>query len=144
MTHKGKFRPKNLKKYFGKVDSITYRSSWEKKFMIYCDNNPSIVQWASEEVVIAYKSPLDNKIHRYYPDFYLKVKQKDNSYKNIIVEIKPLKQCSPPKIPKRKTIQYLNEVKTWAVNEAKWKAAKEWCADRKFEFKIITEKELKV
>lgn len=144
MTHKGKFRPKNLKKYFGKVDSITYRSSWEKKFMIYCDNNPSIVQWASEEVVIAYKSPLDNKIHRYYPDFYLKVKQKDNSYKNIIVEIKPLKQCSPPKIPKRKTIHYLNEVKTWAVNEAKWKAAKEWCADRKFEFKIITEKELKV
>ena len=103
MTYKGKYRPKNLKKYLGKIDTIVYRSSWEKKFMIYCDNNPSIIQWASEEISIPYVSPLDNKIHRYYPDFFLKVKQKNNAVKNMIIEIKPLKQCSPhPKFPKEK------------------------------------------
>lgn len=142
MAYKGTYRPINRKKYIGDPNKITYRSLWERSFMVYCDKNDAILAWASEEVVIPYISPIDNKVHRYFPDFYIKVRQKDQSIKNMLIEIKPKKQCSPPKIPKRKTKSYLNEVKTWGVNQAKWKAAKEWCDDRKFEFKLITENEL--
>lgn len=142
MAYKGTYRPINRKKYIGDPNKITYRSLWERSFMVYCDKNDAILAWASEEVVIPYISPIDNKVHRYFPDFFIKVRQKDQSIKNMLVEIKPKKQCSPPKIPKRKTKSYLNEVKTWGVNQAKWKAAKEWCDDRKFEFKLITENEL--
>lgn len=144
MTHKGKFYPKNLHKYLGNPNNIIYRSSWEKKFMIYCDTNPSILAWVSEEIVIPYVSPVDEKIHRYYPDFLVKVKQKDGTTKNILIEVKPANQCAPPKPPKRKSKRYLSEVKTWAVNQAKWKAAVDWCQSRKIEFKLITEKELLV
>lgn len=142
MAYKGTYRPINRKKYIGDPNKITYRSLWERSFMVYCDKNDAILAWASEEVVIPYISPIDNKVHRYFPDFFIKVRQKDRSIKNMLIEIKPKKQCSPPKIPKRKTKNYLNEVKTWGVNQAKWKAAKEWCDDRKFEFKLITENEL--
>jgi len=142
MAYKGTYRPINRKKYIGDPNKITYRSLWERSFMVYCDKNDAILAWASEEVVIPYISPIDNKVHRYFPDFFIKVRQKDQSIKNMLIEIKPKKQCSPPKIPKRKTKNYLNEVKTWGVNQAKWKAAKEWCDDRKFEFKLITENEL--
>ena len=144
MSYKGKYIPTNKKKYVGDPYKIVYRSLWERKFMVYCDTNESILSWASEEIVIPYVSPIDNRMHRYFPDFFIKVKQNTGEIKNMIIEIKPKVQCSPPKIPKRKTIKYLNEVKTWGVNEAKWKAAKEWCADRKMEFKLITEKELKI
>ena len=144
MAYKGKYIPSNKKKYVGDPNKIVYRSLWERKFMVYCDMNESILSWASEEIVIPYRSPLDNRIHRYFPDFFIKVKQKTGEIKNMIIEIKPKAQCSPPKIPKRKTMKYLNEVKTWGVNEAKWKAANEWCKDRKMEFKIITENELKI
>jgi len=144
MSYKGKYIPTNKKKYVGDPYKIVYRSLWERKFMVYCDTNESILSWASEEIVIPYVSPIDNRMHRYFPDFFIKVKQNTGEIKNMIIEIKPKSQCSPPKIPKRKTIKYLNEVKTWGINEAKWKAAKEWCADRKMEFKLITEKELKI
>jgi len=142
MTYKGNFIPVNKKKYVGDPYKITYRSLWERRFMVYCDTTDAILAWASEEVIIPYISPLDNRIHRYFPDFFIKVKQKDQTIKNMLIEIKPKAQCSPPKTPKRKTKNYLNEVKTWGVNQAKWKAAREWCADRKFEFKLITENEL--
>jgi len=134
--------PSNKKKYVGNLYNITYRSLWERKFMVYCDKNESILAWASEEIYIHYLSPIDNKIHRYFPDFFIKVRQKDKSIKNMLIEIKPKSQCLPPKIPKRKTKNYLHEMKTWSVNQAKWKAATEWCEDRKYEFKLITENEL--
>ena len=134
--------PSNKKKYVGNLYNITYRSLWERKFMVYCDRNESILAWASEEIYIHYISPIDNKIHRYFPDFFIKVRQKDKSIKNMLIEIKPKSQCLPPKIPKRKTKNYLYEMKTWSVNQAKWKAATEWCEDRKYEFKLITENEL--
>jgi hypothetical protein len=142
MTYKGKYVPVNKKKYVGDPYKITYRSLWERRFMVYCDTTDAILAWASEEVIIPYISPLDNRVHRYFPDFFIKVKQKDQTIKNMLIEIKPKAQCSPPKTPKRKTKNYLYEVKTWGVNQAKWKAAREWCADRKFEFKLITENEL--
>lgn len=144
MAYKGKYIPVNKKKYFGDPYKITYRSLWERKFMVYCDMNEAILAWGSEEIIIPYRSPLDNRIHRYFPDFFIKVRQKNGDVKHMLIEIKPSVQCSPPKIPKRKTKNYLNEVRTWGVNQAKWKAAKEWCSDRMMEFKLITENELKI
>ena len=139
MAYSGRYTPKNIKKYRGNPDKIYYRSLWERNFMVYCDNNSAILEWGSEEVIIPYISPLDGRRHRYFPDFYIKVKQADGSIKKIIIEVKPKKQCKPPDIPKRKTKRFINEVRTWGVNKAKWEAAIEWCNDRGMEFKILTE-----
>jgi len=144
MSYKGKFRPSKPKKYKGDPTNIVYRSLWELKFMRYCDSNTNIVKWSSEEIVIPYKSPIDNRFHRYFPDFYLKYK--DNTGKMIekVVEIKPAKQVQEPKVQKRKTKKYVTEVVTYAKNQAKWIAAEEFCKDRKWKFQILTEKELGV
>ena len=142
MSYKGKFRPSKPKKYKGDPTNIVYRSLWELKFMRYCDSNNNIVKWSSEEIVIPYRSPIDNRFHRYFPDFYLKYK--DNTGKMIekVVEIKPAKQVQEPKVQKRKTKKYVTEVVTYAKNQAKWLAAEEFCKDRKWKFQILTEKEL--
>ena len=144
MSYKGRYIVTNYKKYIGNPQKVIYRSLWERKFMVYCDLNPSIIAWASEEIAIPYLSPLDGKIHRYFPDFFIKVKQKDNKIKNIIIEVKPKIQCSAPKIPKKKTKKYLQEVRTWSINEAKWKAARKYCDEKDFDFQLITEKELRI
>ena len=106
MSYKGKFRPSKPKKYKGDPTNIVYRSLWELKFMRYCDSNNNIVKWSSEEIVSPYRSPIDNRFHRYFPDFYLKYK--DNTGKMIekVVEIKPAKQVQEPKVQKRKTKKY--------------------------------------
>ncbi len=95
----------------------------------------------SEEFHIPYLAP-DGKVRRYYPDFIIKVKESTGKLKTYVIEVKPLKQTKEPKKRKRVTKSYLYECQTYAVNQAKWKAADEWCKDRKIEFKIITEKEL--
>ena len=110
--------------------------------MKWCDTNENILEWKSEEFWIPYKSPLDNRIHRYFPDFYVKVRESNGSIKKYVIEVKPLRQVKEPKIQKRKTQKYIAEVKEYAKNQAKWEAAKEFCKDRLMEFKIITEKEL--
>ncbi len=110
--------------------------------MVYCDNNENILSWGSEEVVVPYVSPVDGKMHRYYVDFIVEVKKKNGSTCVKLIEVKPKKQCSPPKKQSRKTRRYLNEVKTWGVNSAKWKAATEFAENRGWEFQILTEKEL--
>ncbi len=139
MAYSGKYIPSNITKYRGDVNKIVYRSLWERRFMVYCDNTKEILEWGSEEVIIPYISPLDGKLRRYFPDFYIKVRQKDNTIKKMIIEVKPKIQCGPPKTPKRKTQRFINEVRTWGVNQAKWEAAIEWCTDRNMEFKILTE-----
>lgn len=144
MSYRGKFLPSHPNKYKGDYNNIIYRSLWERKFMVYCDLNNHIVEWASEEFAIPYRSPIDNKVHRYFPDFYVKIKIEESTIKKYIVEIKPLKQTKEPKRPIRKTKQYLNEVFEYTKNQAKWKAAREWCLDRQYEFKVITEVELKI
>ena len=138
----GKFKPKNPKKYKGDPTNIVYRSSLEFKFMRWCDENKDVISWASEEVIVPYVSPIDGKKHRYFPDFTIEVKTKDNRLERIMVEIKPESQTKPPKAKNEKTKSYLNEVKTWGVNSAKWEAAKEWCRLRNYKFEIITEKDL--
>ena len=142
MSYQGKFRTRNYQKYKGDPTNIIYRSRWELKFMKWCDNNTNILQWASEEFFIPYRSPLDNKWHRYFPDFYMKVKESNGSVKQYVIEVKPLRQTVRPKTPKRKTKGYIYETLEYAKNQAKWKAAKEYCKDRRYEFKVVTEKEL--
>jgi len=113
--------------------------------MAYCDSSDSIIEWGSEEIIIPYLSPWDKKFHRYFPDFYIKTKQHDGSTKKFIIEVKPKAQCKPPPSqPKRKTPRWFNEVKTWGINEAKWKYANEWCLDNDMEFKILTEDHLNI
>ena len=96
MTYKGLFKPKNPSKYKGNVNEIVYRSSWEKKMMIYCDTTASVVEWGSEELVIPYVSPWDGRYHRYFPDFYVKVKDRSGKLQKYIIEVKPKNQCTPP------------------------------------------------
>jgi hypothetical protein len=105
--------------------------------MVYLDTNSSVIQWSSEEIVIPYVSPVDNRIHRYFPDFFVRTKTGA-----MVLEVKPLSQATPPEVKKRKTRKYINEVVTFGVNQAKWKAATEYCLDRGWKFKVITEQEL--
>jgi hypothetical protein len=142
MSYNGKYKPSNPKKYKGDPTNIIYRSLWERKFMVYCDNHSKILQWGSEEIALPYRSPIDNKIHRYFPDFFIKVKEKNGKIKRYIIEIKPKKQTIEPVVKKRKTKGYIYEVYEYARNQAKWKAAEEFCKDRLWEFKILTEEEL--
>jgi len=139
----GKYRPQNPEKYNGDPTNIVYRSSYELKFMQYCDLTESVNGWKSEEFWIPYRSPIDNKIHRYFPDFFVKYKDKNGNNRHLVVEIKPQKDLKMPETnPKRKTKSWAYAVKTWAVNQAKWKACREYCSDRNWEFRIFTEKEL--
>lgn len=140
--HQGRFHPQNPQKYKGDVNNIIYRSSWELKFMQWCDRNENIMEYGSEEFWIPYVSPVDNRVHRYFPDFIIKVKESNEEIKTYVIEVKPKRQTVPPKQKSRVTKSYLYEVQTYAVNQSKWNAADEWCKDRKLEFKVITEQEL--
>jgi hypothetical protein len=142
MSYKGKYKPSHPEKYNGDPTNIIYRSLWERKFCVYCDTNERIIEWQSEEKAIPYRSPLDGKIHRYFPDFLIKVKESDGTIKKYMIEIKPKKQTVPPIKPQRQTKRYISEVYEYAKNQSKWEAAKDWCADRGYEFKIITEDNL--
>jgi hypothetical protein len=144
MSYKGKYHPSFPKKYKGDPTNIIYRSLWERKFCVYCDLNENIIEWQSEEKFIPYRSPIDGKVHRYFPDFLIKVKESDGSIKKYMVEIKPKKQTIPPPKPQKQTKRYISEVYEYAKNQAKWEAAREWCADRGYEFKIITEDNLNI
>ena len=139
---KSKYIPVYPHKYKGNSKMIICRSSWEREFCQWCDMNNSIISWASEEFSIPYVSPKDNRVHKYYPDYLIKVKEKNDIVKTYVVEVKPFKQTRPPKQRSRKTKSYLTECVTYAVNQAKWKAAKEFCEDHRIEFKVVTEKEL--
>ena len=141
-TYKGRYRVHNSYKYKGDINNVVYRSSWELKFMKWCDVNTSILEWGSETTVIPYKSPVDNKIHRYFIDFYIKVKTKDGLVKKYLVEIKPEKFTKPPAIPKVQTKRFIEEVFLYGTNQAKWKYANQFCEDRGWQFLVLTEKDL--
>ena len=142
MAYKGKYKVRCPYKYKGDPTKIIYRSLWELKFMRYCDTNINILEWGSEEMYVWYRSPVDNRAHRYFPDFYIKTKESNGKIKKYIIEVKPKRQTKPPAKPKRQTKGYLREAFEYAKNQAKWKAANEWCIDRGFEFKVLTENEL--
>ena len=143
MSYNGKYRPRYPKKYRGDPTKIVYRSLWEKKFMNYCDITESVNEWQSEEFFIPYRSPIDGRVHRYFPDFFVKYKDNNGKKRVLVIEVKPKKETKMPTTnPKRRTKSWAYSVRTYAVNQAKWKAAKEFCKDNNYEFKIMTEHEL--
>ena len=142
MYYKRKYTPINPEKYVGNYTNIIMRSSWETQFAKWCDMNPSIVKWSSEETIVPYRCPTDNKIHRYFIDFKITVQDSGGNKKTYLIEVKPSKQCSPPEFPGRRTKRYLVESATFIKNQAKWKAANEYALDRGWQFKIITEYDL--
>ena len=143
MSYNGKYRPRHPKKYKGDPTNIVYRSLWEKKFMNYCDITESVNEWQSEEFWIPYRSPLDNRVHRYFPDFLIKYQDNNGRRRIMVVEIKPKKETKMPVTnPKKRTKSWAYSVRTYAVNQSKWKAAREYCRDRDYEFKIMTEDDL--
>jgi len=148
MAYKGRFRPKHPEKYKGDPTKIIYRSLWEFKFFRYLDIHPDIMWWQSEEVVVPYVSPIDGRYHRYFPDVVLRKRTPEGKTETIMIEIKPKAQTRPPDRAKKNTPKgrisrrYLNEVKTYGINEAKWKAAQNYCTDRGWHFQIYTEYEL--
>jgi len=144
MAYQGSFRPRNPNKYLGDPTNVIYRSHWELKLMSYLDKHPHVIKWCSEEIVIPYKSPIDGRWHRYFPDFYVEQINKDKRKEKILIEVKPKYQTIPPAVQKGKkpTKRYINEVKTWGVNQAKWAAAEEYCRDNGFIWQIMHEDHL--
>jgi TnsA endonuclease N terminal len=142
MAYQGYFRPKNPAKYRGNPSNIIYRSRWELKLMMYLDEHKDVLSWGSEEVIIPYRSPIDGRVHRYFPDFIVTKINKDGKKETTIIEVKPAAQTKPPVKQAKPNKRYLTEVMTWGVNEAKWKAAQSFCDDRGWSFHIFTEKEL--
>lgn len=141
----GIYKPTNPQKYVGDSNKIYYRSSWEKRVFLFMDLSENVLKWFSEEIAIKYISPLDNKTHRYFPDIGCVIKQKDGSVKKYILEIKPEKDfiiTRPKKMTEKAKLRLAQNITTVAVNEAKWKAAIQWCNERDFEFKVISEKDL--
>lgn len=139
--YQGRYRLINPSKYKGERGNIQYRSSWELKMMRYLDMTENVLEWSSEEIVIPYLSPLDKKFHRYFTDFYAKVKESSGDIKKYIIEVKPRSQRIKPKKSKNK-IKYIKEVKTYAVNQAKWEAAEMWCKKYGYIFRVFDETDL--
>lgn len=136
-THKGFFKPFNVQKYHGNPTNIVYRSSWELQMMREFDKNPNVIQWSSERKIINYQNPFTGKLHRYFPDFWVKQKNKQGIVEELIIEIKPLHEATrPPKGKNTKT--YKKQLMTYAKNLAKWKAAKRYCEIHNYRFVVIT------
>jgi hypothetical protein len=146
IVYKGKYKGRyvviNPGKYKGDIHDVIYRSSWELKFMRWCDVSSSVKEWGSETIVIPYRSPVDSRVHRYFVDFYVKIVNKAGETVKYLVEIKPEKFTKPPIQPKVKNRKYVEEVFQYGTNQAKWKAANEFCEDRNMMFLVLTEHDL--
>jgi len=140
--HQGRFKPERPEKYRGDVTNIIYRSSWEKRIFKWADKNPAVLEWSSEEIIVPYLCETDNRIHRYFVDMHMKVRDVNGNVSTYLVEVKPYAQTQPPKPRKKQTRGYIEEVETFVKNQSKWKAAKKFAEDRGAKFIIITEREL--
>jgi len=141
-TLQGRFKPTHPEKYKGDPTNIIFRSSWEKMFMRWCDDNKAVKSWQSEEKAIWYYNPVTKKNARYFPDFVVNI-EKDGKMITEVVEVKPQAQIDgPPESPKKRTKAWANAVMTYIVNQAKWKAAANWCEDRGYNFRLVSEKHL--
>lgn len=135
----GIFTPKNREKFLG--ENAVYRSGLELKFMRFCDNNPNVLKWGSENIIVPYVSPLDGRVHRYFVDNFVIIKEGD-TIKKYLIEIKPSRQLKAPTTKYKKKAHLVYEQQAFTVNQAKWIAAKEFCKKKGLEFLILTEKEL--
>jgi hypothetical protein len=140
VPYKTKFLPEHIEKYVGNSSKIMCKSLWERKMCKYFDDNDSIINWCYECLKIPYLSPIDGKVHMYFPDFVVKLKDKTGIEKTWIVEVKPHKQTMLPKNKKAKS--YKDDTARYLINESKWNAAKKLCSDNKWEFKLLTEKNI--
>lgn len=140
--NQGRYIPINPQKYRGDVQNIIFRSGWEKRFFLWADTNPSVVEWSSEEVVIPYLCETDGQYHRYFVDAHIKIRDVTGKISVFLVEIKPEVQTKPPVYPGKQTKRYLTEVETFVKNQSKWKAARNYAKERGVNFVILTEKEL--
>jgi hypothetical protein len=138
----GLYTPKNLEKYIGDINQIVYRSSWELRIFRWCDSSENILEWSSEPFPIKYFDHSTNKMRRYFPDLFVKIRNKQGIITNYLLEVKPEKQTKPPKPRSRKTKTYLNEMTTYQKNISKWTQAEEFCKQNNMIFKLVTEKEL--
>lgn len=139
MAYKGFYKVKNVEKYIGDPTTCYYRSLWERKCCTFFDLNDAVLVWKIEPFFIPYMSPVDNRYHRYFVDFYIKMRDRDGNIQEKIIEVKPKKQTRPPKQPKKVTKRFLKEARTWSVNQAKWEAAETFCKKKGWEFVILTE-----
>ena len=142
----GKYQPNNPEKYIGDIHGIVFRSSWELRFCKYCDLNPSILKWSSEPISIQYWDPIDKKMRKYHPDYYIKVKKKDGTEEDWIVEIKPLKQyrlANKPelkgKVTEKKLKEYNEKLSIWIINRCKFEAATKFAKSIGYKFGAIDE-----
>jgi len=145
--YQGEYKVENRDKYA--ADKTPYfRSSWERRSFFYFDHNKNVISWASENITIPYYFPVDDKNHRYTPDIYCKVKNRDGQLKEFLLEVKPEKQTKPPKPPKRKTAKAMRNYNLAKLevlkNTFKWEAAEKYCKKRGWVFKVITEKHLQI
>lgn len=139
----GYYRPENADKYIGDTTKIIYRSSWEFKFCKYCDYTAEVVKWSSEPIGIPYLHPLDNRLHTYYVDYYMRL-QKGEVYEDFFAEVKPKASLQKPvleglKITTKKMQQHNNAIKTWLINRAKFTAAKQYAEQQGSKFILVTE-----
>lgn len=140
---KSKFIPKNPQKYVGDVNNIIARSGLERRFMKYFDENPAILQYASEEFSIPYFYKIDGRFHRYFPDFIIKVKDRNGNINTLVIEVKCSAETREPVKGKKASKTFLTEVLTWEKNQAKWEAAEKFCEERGMGFRVLTEKHIK-
>jgi len=141
-THKGRYKPKNKSKYKGDVNNIIYRSSWELTFMKFLDNNPFIIEWGSEILSIPYIKPTTGRVHKYYPDFWVKYENKSGEIIQELVEVKPLKQTKQPTTKGKSKKTQLIEALEFGINKAKWKQAKLFCDKYGLQWRLVTEKDI--
>ncbi len=142
MAYRGRYKVVNKAKYAGDHTKVTYRSGLERTLMRYLDLHSDVITWSSEEVIVPYRSPVDNRIHRYFVDMFARIKQADGSFVDLLIEVKPRSQCQPPVKKLKKTRRYISEAMTWSVNAAKWAAAKQYAEARGWRFVVMTEKEI--
>lgn len=138
----GWFEPRHPKKYRGDTKKIRYMSSWELHTHRFLDSNPNILEWSSEEIAVPYLKPTDQRVHRYYPDYWVKYRNRYGDIVEEVWEVKPAKEISQPKLVGKSKRQQLTESITYAVNLAKWKAAKFYCKKNGWRFRLMTEAQL--
>lgn len=136
----GYFKPQNPNKYVGDIRNIIYRSSWEKIACKWFDENPSIIYWNSESLIIPYISKVDMKQHNYHVDFVAKILDRNGNQKTYVIEIKPEKETLPPNSKNKKRM--ITEVETYVRNQSKWEAARAFCNERGLTFIVLTEYDL--
>lgn len=133
---KGKFTPKYPEKYIG-LKSPTYRSSWEWAFMNFCDSNPSIQRWASEAIKIPYRNPVTGRQTIYVPDFFIQYVDKHGKMLTEVIEIKPQNQQLAERVGRNSA-----RATAYAINQAKWAAASQWCKNNGLSFRVLNETDI--